>query len=238
MQLPSVAAVIHSLFSMQVNINYIFKNKDLLQEALTHPSLSALGKPSYERLEFFGDNVLNLIIAEILYRRFPHMPEGKLSLMHSNLVRTQTLAQIARNIEINNAIQMAKSEEQAGGRNNENNLENAFEALVGAVFLDSDYETTKAVFASLWENFLNDETLILNKNPKSQLQEWSQKEHKVIPEYRVIQEEGNAHDKTFTVKLTIGTFPTELGLGKSIKQAQIDAAIKFISKHNIKDEQA
>lgn len=221
---------------MEIKINYTFKNKDLLAEALTHPSLSVLGKASYERLEFFGDNVLNLIIAEILYNRFPDMPEGKLSLMHSNLVRTQTLAQIAREISIHHELQMAKSEEQAGGRSNENNLENALEALVGAVFLDSDYNTTKAIFTRLWDYFLQDENLILNKNPKSLLQEWSQKMHKRIPEYTVIHEEGEAHDKTFTVELRIGNLPAELGVGKSIKQAQIEAASKFISENNIKSE--
>lgn len=221
---------------MEIKINYTFKNKSLLAEALTHPSLSILGSPSYERLEFFGDNVINLIIAEILYIRFPDLQEGKLSLMHSNLVRTQTLAQIAREIGLPNELQMAKSEEQTGGRSNENNLENALEALVGAVFLDSDYNTTRTIFARLWDGFLQDESLILNKNPKSLLQEWSQKIHRRIPEYVVIHEEGEAHDKTFTVELRIGNLPTALGVGKSIKQAQIEAASKFISEHNIKSE--
>ena len=220
---------------MSLKLAYQFKNLSLLEEALTHPSLSKNKNiKSYERLEFLGDNVVNLIVAEELYKKFPNLAEGKLSQIHSNLVRTKTLADIAKKIALDQSIKLDHGDEALDGRNNPSILENAIEALMGAIFLDSDFETTRSIALLLWLPYINNDSYIMERDAKSSLQEWAQKKYGVLPLYVVKSETGLAHQKEFTISVEIpGTSESALGKGTSRKKAETDAASTLIKKLNI-----
>jgi ribonuclease III len=221
---------------MSLKIEYTFKNQSLIEEALTHPSLSKNKSiKSYERLEFLGDNVVNLIVAQELYKKFPEFAEGKLSQIHSNLVRTKTLADIGKKIGIDQAIKLDHGDEALDGRNNPSTLENAVEALMGAIFIDSDFETTRAIALPLWMPYINDDAYILERDAKSSLQEWAQKKYGVLPLYVVKSETGLAHQKEFTISVEIpNTTDSAIGKGTSRKKAETDAASMLIEILNIK----
>lgn len=218
-------------------INYNFQNLDLLKTALTHPSLSKdKNINSYEKLEFLGDNILNLMLAEIIYNTFTDLNEGKLSQIHSNLVCTSTLANIANILKLGQEMILDKGEEANGGRANEKNLENCLEALIAAVFLDSNYQTVVKVFLPFWQPFLDDKNYAFKRDAKSLLQEWSQKNKLGIPKYLVVAEEGLAHNKIFTISLDILGYTEVHSQSSSIKKAQILAAEKFIEINGVENE--
>jgi ribonuclease-3 len=216
----------HSL----IGLSYQFHDEALLKTAMTHPSLSKCNSAaSYETLEFLGDNVLNLMVAEALYSLFPGYDEGMLSQIHSNLVRTETLATVARKIGLSNAMLMDVGEENAGGRNNPKNLENCLEALAGAIFLEVGYSGAKEVFMPLWREFLEDENYLLKRDAKTILQEWSQSHRLGLPKYVLLSADGLAHKKIFTVAIELYGYEAVQGQGSSIKKAEGDAAQNFIN---------
>ncbi len=217
-----------------MNLQYNFKDESILKRALTHPSLAKdKAYTSYEKLEFLGDNVLNLILAEELYNSFPELDEGKLSQIQSNLARTYTLAQIAITIGLDQAMFMDKGESANMGRTNESNLENCLEALIGAVYLDSDYRTVQQLFIPFWLPFIKDKDYAFKRDAKSLLQEWSQKHKLGIPKYTLEKEEGSGHNKVFTVIVHIEGYISTSGIGSSIKKAEIKAAKTFIELNGI-----
>lgn len=217
-----------------MKLAYTFGNESLLKTALTHPSLAKDKEyTSYEKLEFLGDNVLNLILAEEVYRAFPELDEGKLSQIQSNLARTSTLAQVALSIGLDNAMIMDRGESANMGRTNENNLEDCLEALIAAVYLDSDYKITREVFLPYWLPFIEDKDYVFKRDPKSLLQEWSQKNKLGIPKYTLEKEGGSAHCKTFTISVSIENYPPATGAGSSIKKAEVAAAQEFIELNHI-----
>jgi ribonuclease-3 len=208
-----------------------FKNPQLLEEALTHRSYvneheGEEGLVNNERLEFLGDSVLNFISAELLFRRFPSMTEGDLTRMRSALVRTESLAALAAQIHIGDTLRMGKGEIANGGRERINNLCDAFEALVGAIFMDqgvgSAREFVKPLLESLLEQVLADQ---LDRDARSTLQEWSQATYNLTPMYRIAAENGPEHDKEFTIEVTIGENVAGVGTGRS-KQAASHAAAR------------
>ncbi len=217
-----------------MKLAYNFTNAELLKTALTHPSLSKDKQyTSYEKLEFLGDNVLNLILAEALYKEFPEFDEGRLSQIHSNLARTQTLAEIAIQIGLDAAILLDRGEEANDGRANKKNLEDCLEALVAAVYLDSDYYTTRELFLPFWQPYIENREYAFKRDAKSLLQEWSQKLKLGLPKYVINKEEGLAHSKNFTVHLSIAGYKDALGSGSSIKKAEVEAAENFIRLNDI-----
>ncbi len=213
-----------------MKINYDFKNGDLLKEALTHPSYKSSTKsPSYERLEFLGDKILNAVIARYIYLKYTEFAEGQLSLIHSNLVSSDAINRVAVKISLGDMMIMDKGEECSGGRKNPNNIENTMEALIGAVFLDGGYDHAESFVLNLWDGSFSEDELIY-KNPKSLLQEIVQKDGRPIPTYKLIQKIGPAHDAMFNVSVSVEGVGNESANGHSIKEAECNAALKLIEK--------
>lgn len=212
-----------------MDLNYTFKNQQLLDEALTHPSLCKDSNiTSYERLEFLGDRVIGLFVAQMVYEMHPNAPEGELSILFSTLVGTKTLANIATEIGIPASIKLDLGEEKNGGRTNAKNLENVLEAVIGAMYLDAGYEKTKDFITILWKDKLNGLNLDAIKSPKSVLQEWAQKNGKPIPAYEVIAQEGLAHELHFTVELKVEGLSPTIAYGRSKKEAEVNAAKEML----------
>ena len=202
-------------------LNYNFKNKELLKEALTHPSLSINKKvKNYERLEFLGDSILSMIIIEYLYKKYQNEKEGQLSKRKSYLVSKDRLSNIARSMNIGKYIIMTKGEEKTGGRDNKNNLENVMEAIIGAIYLDSNINTIRNFILNIWKPIDNEEKMPYN-DPKTKLQEWSQKIYKQTPEYKLIKEEDTEDNrKIFFVKLTLPNGVNLKDSGYNIKEIE------------------
>jgi ribonuclease III len=208
-----------------MKISYTFKDQKLLNQALTHPSLRKnKGVIGYERLEFLGDSIIGMIIAELVYHKFPQLPEGQLSVMLSNLVNTKAMSDIALNIGLSENMKMDYGEEKSGGRHNQKNLENCLESLIAAVYLDSDFLTVKQLVAELWQEKINHVDSLTSRDAKSLIQEWAQKHGKPLPTYKLIEQGGSPHDPSFSIELTVEGLMPVIGKGKSKKQAQLEAA--------------
>jgi carbamoyl-phosphate synthase small subunit len=206
---------------LESNLEYIFKSKNLLLQSLRHPSIQK--SHSYEKLEFIGDKVLNTVLAEALLKKFPKDDEGELSLKLNHLVSGKTIVQIAIKVELGKFIEMSQSEEQSNGQDKKGNLEDCMEAIIGGIFLDSDFEITKNVILKLWYDFLENAQKI-EKDAKSQLQEWLQKNQLDLPQYILVDKHGPSHNPKFTVKLIAQNLPEFEAKGSSLKEAQSQAA--------------
>lgn len=214
-------------------IDYTFKNKDLLSEALTHPSLCNDQNNkglNYERLEFLGDRVLGLAISEILFKKHPDLNEGQLAVIHANLVNSKCIADVAKKINLGDMIIMDHGEESIGGRSNPKNLENAMEAMIGAIYLDSNYETTSNIIYSLWEDYIKVSASMNKRDNKSELQEWCQQRHLPLPVYSVSDQSGPSHSPLFKMLVEINDMYQGEGIGKSKKTAELDAAGNLLNK--------
>lgn len=220
---------------LQRNIKYTFKDKKLLETALTHSSYTKehnLPRTCCnERLEFLGDAAIETVVCEELFRRCNLEREGVLSRIKSDIVKADSLASVARKLQIGKLLKMGNGEIKTKGFERTSTLEDAFEALIGAVFCDSDYETTKRVLLDLIEGQV--EQAIegkLNNNYKSALQEYVHSKYEQKLEYVVINEEGESHDKTFTIEARIADKAFGTGIGKSKKEAENNAAEEAIGK--------
>lgn len=220
--------VLQHLAVLEERLNIRFRDKSLLQRALTHRSFlnenPEIEWEDNERLEFLGDAVIDFIVAEYLYHRFPEMHEGELTAVRSNLVRRRTLAMFARQIGLGEHLLIGVGEENTGGRERDGVLCAAFEALVGAIYLDQGLETARQFVIQFVEERLTAAVEeALHKDAKSRLQEWSQGTLQVTPRYVTVRTEGPDHAKVFTVEVHIG--PVIAGRGKgSSKQAAAQAA--------------
>lgn len=208
-----------------LKINYQFNNFELLIEALTHPSLAkSHHKNNYERLEFLGDKVLGLVIGEFLIKKYTTEKEGAISKRQALLVSGATLSKIALEIGLNNIIIVSKGEENLGGKNNKNNLENSLEAIIGAIYLDSNLQTIKEIILNLWQNYL-DKNSEPPQDPVSKLQELTQLKTKQLPQYRIEKSGGSDHEPIFIANLTLPNSDIEFSAkGKSKKEAQRKAS--------------
>lgn len=181
-------------------LGYSFQNPALIEQALTHSSKS--GNANNERLEFLGDRVLNLVMAEALYKHFPQEPEGSLAKRHSALVQGHMLAVIATMIRLSEDIILSDSERQSGGAGNENILSDAMEALLGAVFLDGGIEPARRIIITLWgDNIYN--IAQISQDPKTELQEWVQARALPLPEYEIVDRSGPDHAPVFVVEVRV-----------------------------------
>lgn len=217
----------------QDRIGYHFKNPEHLDKALTHASSSQ--EENYERLEFLGDRVLGLVVAEILYRCFPFENEGALARRHSALVCTETLAKIARDLDVPDLVKLSKSEKNAGGSNQDNLLADCMEAIIGAVFLDRGYVACQEVVTALW----GDKIYTIMQPPvdaKTALQEWAQARKKPIPVYEVIERKGPDHAPEFTLRVTVEGEEPEQAIGPSRRAAEKMAAQKLYDKIIARDK--
>lgn len=220
-----------NLKPLQDLIGYRFSNEELLVTALTHRScLNEPGvKESYERLEFLGDAVLEMLISVYLYNKYPDKMEGYLTAARSATVRTEALSQISIKNGINNFIIMSKGEESTGGRTNPSILEDVIESLMGSLYCDGGLAASKQFF----ENFIvpNAQTIISTdqlKDAKSSLQEKAQGQGYGSPIYRTVNETGPDHDKTFEVSVTVNNIEVATGKGKSKQEAEQNAAKKAL----------
>src|SRR5690606_7437813 len=201
---------------------------DLLQRALTHRSYlnesQESGLEDNERLEFLGDAVLDFVVGSYLYHRFPDMDEGELTALRAALVRTRSLAEFAQQMDIGACLRLGYGEDESGGRQRLPTLCAAFEAVVGAIYLDQGLDAVVPLVEKLAAPAL-ERTMAssLHKDPKSEFQVWAQAAFNVTPHYEVVREEGPDHDKWFTVQVLLGDDVWGQGEGRS-KQSAAQAA--------------
>ena len=214
---------------LQKNISYKFNNIDLLKQALTHRSVS---KHNNERLEFLGDSILGCVISRELYQRFPLIDEGQLSRLRSSLVKGQTLAKLAKIINLSDTLVLGQGELKSGGFRRESIQADAFEAILGAIFLDSDYLTVSRVVLKLYDNLLNDVSPVDSlKDFKTQLQELLQKKGLSLPQYEVIKTKGQDHNAIFYVRCIISEYDLKVEKeAKSIKRAEQACAESLLER--------
>ncbi len=209
-------------------IGYRFRNKDLLREALTHKSYSGEHRriKHNERLEFLGDSILGAVVADYIYNQCPHVEEGVLSKIKSNLVSRRNLYFWGKKLEVGRFMLLGHGEIATGGRERDSIISNAVEAVIGAVYLDGGYQAAQTVILP----WVRTQTLTQDAQDfKSILQELLQKQGPQTPEYEVIQTVGPEHDKTFTIRVRLAD--RELGIGKghnkkSAEQAAAQDALK------------
>jgi ribonuclease-3 len=216
------------LDTLEKKIRIPFKSKKLLEEALTHKSyaVESNGKSFNERLEFLGDSVISTVVAHYLFKRFPDVDEGRLSKLKSQLVSRGNLFIWASNLDLGRWLRMSPGEEATGGRQRESLVGNAYEALVGAIFLDRGFPVAQRFIV----RHLAKQKRIIETDFKSRLQEIVQKKHKIPPEYRVASESGPDHDKTFVIEVRVKKKPLGQGEGKSKKEAEQAAAKEALKK--------
>ena len=204
---------------LQKNIDYHFSDITLLKQALTHRSVN---KNNNERLEFLGDSILGCVISHELYHRFPLVDEGQLSRLRSSLVRGQTLAKLAKTLNLSETLVLGQGELKSGGFRRESIQADAFEAILGAIFLDSDYVTVSAVILKLYDELLSDASPDDSlKDFKTQLQELLQKKGYSLPLYELIKTKGQDHNAVFYVSCHIKEFNLSVEENaKSIKRAE------------------
>lgn len=220
--------VLDDIRPLEKNLNITFSDFSLLERALTHSSYlnenpqSAL--EDNERLEFLGDAVLDFIVGAYLYNRFPELPEGELTSLRAALVRSSTLADFSRQLEIGHYLRLGYGEEENGGRERTPLLCAAFEAVIGAIYLDQGLpEVKKLVEPLIAPKLIDIREKSLHKDAKSEFQVWAQATFNITPHYEVIDEAGPDHAKTFTVRVMVGQEFWGTGSGTS-KQVAAQAA--------------
>jgi ribonuclease III len=212
-----------------------FNDHELLKRSLTHRSLLNEKKNKNlkhnERLEFLGDAVLELIISEYLFHKYPDRPEGELTSFRAAIVNTSSLAEVSQKLEIGEHLLMSKGEEMTGGREKEYLLANALEAVLGAIYLDQGYDAAKIfVIKHLTPKIEDIVKYRLDIDPKTKLQERSQRILKRTPSYKVIGEEGPDHEKIFTVVVKMNGKIYGKGEGANKQKAEENAAIEALEK--------
>lgn len=212
-------------------LGYNFKDKALLRHSLTHPSI-AKGQSDYQRLEFLGDRVLALVIAEEIYRQNPSHREGQMANMHSNLVRGGVCGEIGRQIGVGEFIAVGLSEKRKGVNLNNTVVGDVVEALIGAIYLDGGLEAAKSFILKNWAARLLERTVVA-KDPKTSLQEWVLARGLPIPAYKVIKREGLDHSPVFTVELSVKDKEAAHGSGLSKRLAEMAAADVFLKREGI-----
>lgn len=222
------------LQKLQQNLGYEFSNIDLLITALTHSSYINENSSSThnERLEFLGDAILEIHISEELYKRFPHAREGILTAFRSQIVNEKSLAQTARELHIPDCLLLGVGEEHQGGRTRPALIADAVEAILGAIYLDSDFATSKKIVLSLFDKkFPKQDTVFQKKSYKTLLQELTQANFFHTPKYELLSQEGPEHNKTFTVRYTSPQGFSVTAKSSSIKKAEHEAARLALEKY-------
>jgi ribonuclease III len=222
-------AVKPNLTLLQKNIDYQFNNLSLLTQALTHRSANHCHN---ERLEFLGDAILGSVIATVLYQKFPDADEGQLSRLRSFLVKEKALSGLANELNFSQFLILGSGELKSGGFRRDSILSDTFEAVIGAVLLDSDYSTAEIYLLNLYKEKLAKLSLEkAQKDPKTRLQEWLQSKGHQTPDYQVLRSTGKDHAKLYWVSCEIAYQNISLeGHGPSRRKAEQDAACKAIEK--------
>lgn len=218
-----------SLEALQQRLGYAFRDAALLRQALTHRSY---GKPNNERLEFLGDSVLNCVVASLLYQTFARIDEGDLSRLRANLVKQQSLYEIAQRLELSALLLLGEGEQKSGGSRRPSILADSAEAIFGAVLLDGGFDAAHAVIAALYAPILKTvDPMTLGKDAKTLLQEYLQGRRVPLPVYAVVATHGAAHNQMFEVECAIPKLGVQvLGTGGSRRAAE-QAAAKLALGH-------
>ena len=221
-------------------LGHAFSEPALLERALTHSSVGegadkAAGRPARhnERLEFLGDRVLGLLVAERLHRDFPEADEGELSSRLHALVDRHACGRVGERMGVGAAMRLSPGETRTGGRRKEGVVADAMEALLAAVYLDADIEAVRAVFDRAWAEELARPAPRALNNPKSALQEWSQAAGRPLPVYRVIGQTGSDHAPTFTVEVSIPGVEPLTAPGRSRQDAEKAAATALLKREGV-----
>ncbi len=216
-------------YKLEERLGYSFENKELIIEALTHKSYK---KPfNNERLEFLGDAVLDLIVGEFLFHKFPNSDEGILSKIRASLVNERGFTMLAHKIELGKYIYLSTAEENNNGREKPSLLSNAFEAVIGAIYLEGGLEVVKDITITLLnETHKKIDLQSLSKDYKTTLQELTQSSHGVTPNYQLLRAFGPDHKKEFEIGIELGGETIAVAQGKSKKEAQQKAAFIALEK--------
>ncbi len=214
---------------LQKRLNYQFQSLPLLESALTHRSAS---NQHNERLEFLGDAILGSVIAEQLFQQFPKADEGQLSRLRSFLVKEKALFELAQELELGDFLRLGGGELKSGGFRRASILSDTFEAIIGAVYLDSNFDVTRVYILALYQSRLDALSLdMAKKDPKTRLQEWLQARNHEIPVYEVVRSSGKDHAKTYWVNCTVNYLSLEAeGHGSGRRKAEQDAAAKILEQ--------
>lgn len=227
-----------SLATLAAALGHVFKNESLLAEAVTHPSLmgatrrpvgAAMPRWGYERLEFLGDRVLGLVIADILLARFPDEPEGGLAKRHTALVRAEALVRVAEALGLGIYLRLAPGEVEAGGRAKPAILADACEAVIGALFQDGGFDVAARFVRQHWASLV-DGAVELPIEPKTALQEWALARGLPLPHYELVGRHGPDHEPVFEVRVGLRGQGEEMGTGSSKRAAEKAAAQKLLQR--------
>jgi ribonuclease-3 len=220
-------------------IGYEFAQRELLEEALTHPSAlvpephrrrrRAPAKRGYERLEFLGDRVLGLVVADYLWRRFEDEPEGDLARRHTHLVRREALLRVAERIGLGRYLLLSRSEAAAGGAGNPGILADACEALIAAIYLDGGFDAASAFVRRFWEPLI-EEMEEPPRDPKTALQEWAQARGLALPAYELVATNGPDHAPLFTVMASVAGGDPATATASSKRLAEARAAAILLDR--------
>jgi ribonuclease-3 len=224
---------VSNLAALQERLGYMFQDVTLLQLALTHPSVAheLAGTVAHnQRLEFLGDSVLGLVLSTELYEKFPGVSEGPLTKARAQLVNRRSLAEQARNLRLGEHLILSRGEESSGGRQRQSALADAYEALLGAIFLDGGFEVARDVILRSFRDAFGELTSIPNlENPKGELQEMLQAESSEPPQYELTSATGPDHDRIFECAVLHGGLELARGTGKSKKEAESQAALAALN---------
>ena len=214
---------------LEKRLNYTFQQSDLLRLAMTHRSY---GSQNNERLEFLGDSILGFVVSDLLYRHYPDVTEGDLSRLRARLVRGESLAEIARELEFGDALLLGAGEMKSGGHRRDSILADSVEAVIGAIYLDSGFEVCEQWLQQLMQSRINALPPIAQlKDPKTRLQEWLQARKQPVPKYEVVKVEGEGHQQRFTVHCQIGEPKMTIeGKGRSRRKAEQEAALQAVEQ--------
>ena len=217
-----------TLSRLMKQIGYCFKDEALLLNALTHRSV---GQHNNERLEFLGDAILGMVIADELFQRFPECSEGEMSRLRASLVKGETLSELARYLSLGDYLKLGPGELKSGGFRRGSILADAFEAILAAVYLDSDLETCRNLILRQLASRLDLASPdSVTKDPKTQLQEYMQARHLSLPVYDVVDVTGKAHAQTFTVECKVEQGDVVTAMGSSRRKAEQAAASQLLEK--------
>lgn len=216
------------LSELEKQIGHTFKDPAMLQAALTHSSTGA--DANYERLEFLGDRVLGLVVADVLYEKFPNEPEGDLAKRLAALVQGSFLAIIADEMGLGAYIVFSESEAASGGAENENILADVFESIIGALYIDAGFRPCYDLIKTLWGDRF-DEMKNPPQHPKTALQEWAQSQNLPLPHYKIQDQHGPDHAPVFDISLIVKGYDPVVMSGRSRQDAEKLVAAEFLEKH-------
>lgn len=218
-----------ALVRLERRLGYSFRRRELLERALTHRSLSA---GNYERLEFLGDSILGFAISSELYRRYPDLAEGELTRLRASLVRKPSLAALARGMELGTCLRLGEGELKSGGYDRDSILADSLEAVFGAVFLDGGADVAVGTILALYQDPLARlDPGTIPKDPKTQLQEFLQRQALPTPEYQVLEVTGEPHQQHFVVSCRVASLSDPVrGEGDTRRAAEQEAAARVLQR--------